>query len=105
MTVKREPLDPRRECEAIDFECGGQKYTAHIGRYRDGRIAEIFLTATKVGTAVDTAARDASVAFSLAVQHGASPWTISKALTRNSNGAASGPLGEILDILQKDSVG
>jgi hypothetical protein len=40
-------------------------------------------------SAVDTAARDSAIAFSIAVQHGADPKTIRSALCRNSNGKAS----------------
>jgi hypothetical protein len=49
----------------LDFEHAGIKYTAGIGRFEDGRMAEIFLHATKQGTAIDVNARDAAVAASL----------------------------------------
>jgi hypothetical protein len=38
-------------------------------------------------------ARDAAILTSICLQHGASTETIRHALTRNSNGSASGPLG------------
>jgi hypothetical protein len=63
-----------------------------LGYFDDGRLAEIFLNAEKVGTAIETAARDSAVVASLALQHGVPADTIRRALTRNSNGNASGPL-------------
>ena len=50
-------------------------------------------------SAADTAARDSAITFSIAVQHGADPDVIRRALCRNSRGNASGPLGAALDIL------
>jgi hypothetical protein len=52
----------------------------------------------KHGTAVDVDARDAAVA-SLLLQHGYHVDTLRKALTRNSDGSASGPLANALDLL------
>jgi hypothetical protein len=53
----------------------------------------------KHGTAVDVNARDAAVAGSLLLQHGCHVDTLRKALTRNSDGSASGPLARVLDLL------
>jgi hypothetical protein len=44
-------------------------------------------------------ARDAAVATSLLLQHGCHVDTLRKALTRNSDGSASGPLARALDLL------
>jgi hypothetical protein len=44
-------------------------------------------------------ARDAAVAASLLLQHGCHVDTLRKALTRNSDGSASGPLAHALDLL------
>ena len=71
----------------------------HVGRFADGRLAEIFLTNHKAGSHADTAARDSAITFSIAVQHGADPETIRLALCRDSNGKASGPLGTALDLI------
>jgi hypothetical protein len=48
-------------------------------------------------SSADTAARDNAIVFSIAVQHGANPETIRRALCRDSQGRASGPLGVALD--------
>jgi hypothetical protein len=44
-------------------------------------------------------ARDAAVAASLLLQHGCHLDTLRRALTRNSDGSASGPLAHALDLL------
>ena len=67
---ERQRLPNRRSHELLDFEHGGISYTAGVGRFEDGRPAEIFLNTAKHGTAVDTNARDAAVAASLLLQHG-----------------------------------
>src|ERR1700730_19397896 len=95
----RRRLPNRRGHELVDFEHGGIRYTAGIGRFEDGTLAEIFLNTAKHGTAIDTNARDAAVAASLLLQYGCPAETLSHALTRNSDGSASGPLARALDFL------
>jgi hypothetical protein len=95
----RERLPDRRASETFSLECAGLSYVATISRFDDGRIGEIFLTNHKAGSAADTAARDAAITFSIAVQHGANPEVIRRALCRDSRGQASGPLGVALDLL------
>jgi hypothetical protein len=51
----------------------------------------------KSNSASDTNARDAAIVFSIAVQHGAGPEVIRRALCRDAQGRASGPLGAALD--------
>jgi hypothetical protein len=95
----RQRLPNRRGHELVDFEHGGIRYTAGIGRFEDGALAEIFINTAKHGTAVDVNARDAAVAASLLLQYGCPADTLSRALTRNSDGSASGPLARALDLL------
>ena len=79
----RRRLPNRREHELIDFEHGGIRYTAVIGRFNDGALAEIFLNTGKHGTVVDTNARDAAVGASLLLQDGCSVDTRRWARTRH----------------------
>jgi ribonucleoside-diphosphate reductase alpha chain len=97
--VTRERLPQRREHELLEFEHAGIPYVAGIGRFADGRLAEIFLNAGKAGTAIETHARDAAITVSLLLQHGCASDTIRHALTRNRDGSAAGPLGTLLDAL------
>ena len=98
----RERLPDRRSSESFNFECAGLRYVATISRYRDGRLAKIFLSNHKSGSAADTNARDAAITASIALQHGAALATIRKALCRDSRGNASGPLGVALDLLAEE---
>jgi len=95
----RQRLPNRRGHELLDFEHGGIWYTAGVGRFEDGSLAEVFLHTAKHGTAVDTNACDAAVAASLLLQHGCSLETLRRALTRNGEGSASGPLACALDLV------
>ena len=72
MTVSapRQRLPNRRSHWLYRFESGGQFYTGGIGRFDDGRIAEIFINGAKVGSAAEANAQDAAIVASLALQHG-----------------------------------
>jgi hypothetical protein len=59
----------------------------------------LFLSNHKNNSGADTNARDAAIAFSFAVQHGADPEAIRRALCRDAKGNASGPLGAALDAI------
>jgi hypothetical protein len=72
-----------------------------IGRFPDGRLAEILINAAKSGTEVEAAARDAAIVASLALQSGTSPETLSKALSRNSDGSPGGALAAALDLFTR----
>jgi ribonucleoside-diphosphate reductase alpha chain len=97
----RQRLPDRRNSELIDFESGGMRFTASVSRYPDGSIGELFLDNHKQGSAVGTLVRDMAIVFSFAVQHGADAEAIRRALCRDGNGRALGPLGEILDLLER----
>jgi len=101
-TAVRERLPNRREHELIDFEHDGFAYIGGVGRFPDGRVAEIFLNVAKTGQAIEAYGRDAAIIASIAFQHGVPPETIRRALTRNGNSTASGPLGTLLDLLTSD---
>jgi len=97
--MTRQCLPNRREHELLTFEHEGIRYTAGVGRFADGALAEIFLNVAKRGTALDVNARAAAVAASPLVQHRCPVDTLPKAVTRNSDGSGSGPLACALDLL------
>ena len=99
----RERLPDRRASISFDFAIAGLKYTASVSRFSDGRIGELFINNHKANSSADTNARDAAITFSIAVQHGADPELIRRALCRNSDGSASGPLGAALDIIAAEN--
>jgi hypothetical protein len=93
----RKRLPNRRLAETFTLEVGGLAYTCTVGRFPDGSIGELFLNNHKSNSAADTNARDAAITFSIAIQHGADPEVIRRALCRDSQGRASGPLAAALD--------
>ena len=98
MTARRDRLHDRRGHWLYRFECYGQSYTGGIGRFSDGRTAEIFINGSKVGSAAESNAQDAAIIASLALQHGCPIDTIRHALTRT--GSAGGPLATLLAYVE-----
>ena len=97
--IMRERLPNRRESETFELECAGLKYTATIGRFSDGRVAEVFISNHRVNSHADVVARDAAITCSIALQCGADLETIRHALCRDYWGRATGPLGAALDAI------
>jgi hypothetical protein len=97
--TSRERLPQRRRSQNLTFELNGHHFTATIGFYPDGRIGEAFLTNSKYGNQLDTNSRDAAVLLSFTLQFGADIKTIRKALCRDSQDRALGPIGKLLDLL------
>jgi hypothetical protein len=100
---RRDRLPNRRRSEVVSFIHEGFRYRASVSRFTDGRLAEIFLHAGKQDTSVAAAAHDVAVAASLALQFGCPADTLRRALLRLSNGAAAGPLGQLLDLVEEES--
>ena len=99
MSSARSRLPDLRVHEVFEFDHLGHHYTAGIGRYGQGRIGEVFLNASKSGTAIETHARDGAVILSLLLQHGCPIDAIRQTITRNPDGSAAGPFGTLLDLL------
>jgi hypothetical protein len=95
----RNRLAQRRLAETFEIEVSGLRYTATVGRFPDGRIAEVFLQNHKPGSQSDANARDAAVAASLALQHGCPLEVLKRALLRDAHGRPSTPLGAALDAI------
>jgi hypothetical protein len=96
---ERRRLPNRRAAENFNLEVADLRYSCTIGRFPDGRLGEVFLSNHKSNSAADTNARDAAIVCSIAIQHGADPETIRRALCRDSARRASGPLGTALDLV------
>jgi hypothetical protein len=90
----RERLPDRRGAELVDFEHGGRRWTVTVGRFADGRVAEIFIDGSKEAPIVDLAQESAIVA-SLALQSGCTLETLRHALA----GRGAGPLGAALALI------
>jgi hypothetical protein len=98
----RQRLPNRRPSETFALECNGLTYLATISRFADGRLAEIFISNAKAGSHSDSAAKDAAVVCSIALQQGITVDVIRHALLRDSHGRASSPLGAALDLIAGD---
>jgi hypothetical protein len=90
--MKRQRLPNRRASEIADFEHAGQKYSAAISRFPNGKIAEVFLSSGKYGAAVHLHAQDSAVLCSLALQFGVPVETILHAI--------KGPIGHALALFE-----
>jgi hypothetical protein len=99
MATTRERLPNRRHAFTFDFEHAGLKYTATVGRFADGRPAELFISNHKSNSLADVGARDAAILASFALQFGAPLDLIPNALSRESQGRPSGVVGAALDII------
>ena len=97
---ERQRLPNRRPSETVAFSWLGMEFVMTVSRFAaNGEIAEIFLSNGRVNSHADTAARDSAVVASLALQHGVELDTIRRALLRDEDGTASGPLGVALDLI------
>ena len=99
----RQRLRDRRQSETFELEVAGLRYIATASHFADGRVGELFLSNGKSNSQADIVARDSGLAVSIAVQCGADPHVIRRALCRDSQGRACGPLGAALDLLLGDS--
>jgi ribonucleoside-diphosphate reductase alpha chain len=104
MSAARETLPPRRFHGSFRFEIERIVYAAGVGRMPDGRVMEIWLDAGKVGTSLAALANDAAIMASLLLQYGCPLETIRRALTRNPDGVAAGPVGRVLDEIAEGRI-
>ena len=101
--MTRRNLPNRRRHDFVTFVHGGFRFHGGAGYFPDGELAEIFLNAEKTGTAIAVNASDAAISASLLLQFGCPPVILRRALTRNTDGTAAGPLGAMLDLLARES--
>jgi hypothetical protein len=57
----RQRLPSRRTAVTFDFEHAGIRYAATVGRFADGRSAELFISNHKSNSDADVNARDAAI--------------------------------------------
>lgn len=96
----REPLPTRRAAETVEVRHGPLSFTLTVGRFEDGRPAEIFADGFKSGADVRESLRDAAVLASLALQYGCPLETIRHALARDVAGRPLSVVGTVLDAVQ-----
>lgn len=99
----RERLPDRRAHEVLELWHRNICYFFGVGRYDDGRPAEVFIDAAKSGADAQIVARDGAIMLSLLLQHGCPIHVIRHALSREEDGAPQGPLGLLADLLAADA--
>ena len=84
----RRRLPNRRPVITETLQVGGQVFTATIGfDPESGQPREVFLTAGKMGSMLNSLLADAAVAISVALQHGVPPAALAKSVGRLPNGS------------------
>lgn len=101
MTIARRRLPNRCASQLIDYEVAGRKHTASIGFYPDGRLGQVFISASKSGSDSNIAMIEAGIALSFALQYGATIDEMRAAFPRTEDGRAEGAIGHLLDLLAK----
>jgi ribonucleoside-diphosphate reductase alpha chain len=89
--TERQRLPDRRPHQVFNLEHEGHRLVIGVGRYDDGRLAEVFSNTDKPGAGIDTILKDSAILLSFALMFGADAAAIRKALSR------SGPFGVLLD--------
>jgi len=100
--MTRTRLPNRRPSVVLDFYFDGQHYHGSYSPYLDGRPAEVFLNAARVGSPMQAIAKGYATVASLALQHGCPLDVIRKALPKNDDGSPSEPMGMFLDMVAGD---
>lgn len=97
--MSRQQLPNRRASQTFELEAMGLKFTATFSRFPDGEASEVFITNHRAGSAAGIMASDAAIAASLALQFGCPVEVLRRALSRDSHGRPSSPLGAALDLI------
>ena len=95
----RRRLPNRRGSITFELEALGLTFTVTASRFNDGSIAETFIQNHKTNRAAGVLASDCAIAASLALQFGCPVEVLRRALSRDAQGRATGPLGAALDQL------
>lgn len=95
----REALPNRRNQESVAFDYESQHWIMSVGRYEDGRLAEVFISSNKSTSGMAAMARDAAVLISIALQHGVPAEGLRRSLTRDESNAPMSIAGRLLDEL------
>lgn len=75
-------------------------YDVMVGFDTSDQVKEVFISCSKITTAMDIAARDTATLISIALQHGASIEELANAMTRDDQGEPQGIAGAALDHMK-----
>ncbi len=74
-----------------------------VGRYPDGRVAEVFADGPKGGSQIHGLLDDVCVLISIMLQHGITPAELAKSLGRVRGNKPASAVGAIMDVLVAES--
>jgi hypothetical protein len=98
--TERRILPSRRFAETFDLVHADQRYQVTTGHHPDDPTpAEVFIAGAKVGTDLESVARDGAVLISIALQFGVPLLVMRDAITRNPNGTPMTVVGAVLEEL------
>lgn len=108
--TERQRLPNRRAHETVACEIMDQRFKIGLGRalvcierQHFGPIREVFISAQKPNSPIDSIASDGAILMSLLLQYGCPVETIAHAMKRNPDGSPSSPFGFAADLLQEAS--
>jgi hypothetical protein len=90
---QRKGLPHRRQATNFKGKWNGMAIFISCGYYNDGTLGEVFLSAGKLQSGMDTAAKDAAIAISLALQFGCPVETLANAFLRLDDTTPEGLAG------------
>jgi len=97
--MSRDRLPDRRRCEIQKVHHNNHKYMITVGRYDDGRPAEVFIDSSRPCSESVTLADDAAIAASIALQYGVPLPVLRCAVSRDPDGSPATIFGAALDLL------
>ena len=97
--MNRDHLPDRRRCEIQTVWNNNQKYMVTVGRYQDGRPAEVFIDSSRPCSESVTLADDAAIVASIAIQYNVPLAVLRSAISRNPDGSPATIFGKALDLL------
>ena len=102
--MTRKMLPNRRRAENVKFRWNGTALFLSTGYYDDGTLGEVFISAGKLQSGMDTAAKDVGIAISMALQHGCSVETLHHAFLRKNDAEPEGIAGVVMALIIKDGL-
>jgi ribonucleoside-diphosphate reductase alpha chain len=96
---RRQRLPNRRGSITFDVEALGLTFTVTASKFDSAELGEVFIQNHKTNSAAGILASDCAIAASLALQFGCPVEVLRRALSRDAQGRATGPLGCALDLL------
>ena len=91
-------LPDRHPTETVKIEHDGHRWHISVGRFSDGRAAEVFAAGSKVGSEYTGCVHDAMIFASLLMQHDVSAAVLAKSVGRCEDGQPTSIVGKAIDM-------